>query len=121
MFSSTIITKKEMVRLTMQTPNSTKVKHLIRAAAWIRQRGEVREISEDPVPEETIGILLNILRRDKNISLEDLQNRSGIPVEELIAFEAGMMPRKKIIKILPDLIRALGISSKKSIRNCTSQ
>src|SRR5690606_10148526 len=78
--------KKEMnIRYFKKSIDSQKVDLLIRAAAWIRLRGQIRPISDIPAPEEEIGILFNVMRRRKKLSLEKLANQTGIPMEELIA------------------------------------
>lgn len=82
---------------------------LMRAANWVREGGQVHPISEDPTAEESLGILFNIVRRRKKISLEALSLVSGLTVEELIAFEAGMLPGLRIREILPDLTRGVGM------------
>lgn len=92
------------------SPKSHGVNLLIRTAGWVREKGQVRPISEDPVLEESIGILFNILRRQKKITLENLAKMSGLEIEELIAFEAGLLPRLRVCEILPDLTRSIGIA-----------
>ena len=90
-------------------PDSQLVNHLIRTAEWVRARGQIRPISEDPAPEEQVGILFNILRRRKRISLERLANETDYKIEEIIAFEAGLLKRVKMCEMLPVLAESVGI------------
>jgi hypothetical protein len=91
-------------------PDSQLVNQLIRTADWVRARGQVRPISDDPAPEEQVGILFNIIRRRKNLSLERLASLTGYKIEELIAFEAGLLKRLRICEMLPALAEIVGVN-----------
>lgn len=105
------IVKEKMTKLQHKnSPDSHGVNLLIRTAGWVREKGQVRPISEDPVLEESIGILFNILRRRKKVTLENLAKTSGLEIEELIAFEAGLLPRLRVCEILPDLTGSVGVA-----------
>ena len=109
--------KREMKTLNTKNPiDSHKVNLLIRAAEWIRDRGQIRPISDIPVPEEEIGILFNIIRRRKKVTLEKLANKSGFQMEELIAFEAGLLPRLRVCEMLPELAKRVGINYEDLLR-----
>lgn len=102
--------KEEMKTSTHRnSPDSQPVDQLIRTADWVRARGQIRPVSEDPVLEEQIGILFNILRRRKNITLERLANQTGYRIEELIAFEAGLLKRLRMCEMLPVLAEIVGV------------
>lgn len=104
------ILKEKMIKLQSKNkPVSHGVNLLIRAADWVREKGQVRPISEDPALEESIGILFNIIRRRKKVTLEKLANRSGFPIEELIAFEAGLLPRLRMCEMLTGIAAKAGI------------
>jgi len=96
------------------------VNPLIRAADWVRAKGQIRPISDVPVPEEQIGILFNLIRRRKKFTLEQLARKSGYEIEELIAFEAGLLPRLRMCEIFPDLARNVGFADKKLLQKLQS-
>ena len=101
--------KKEMNTLpTNNSTDSQTVNLLIRTADWVGIRGQVRPVSEVPVPEEEIGILFNIIRRRRKITLENLASTSSFHVEELIAFEAGLLPRLRTCEMFPELAKRVG-------------
>lgn len=107
-----ILCKEEMkTSKSKNTPDSQLVNHLIRTAEWVRTRGRVRPISEDPALEEQVGILFNMIRRRKKISLERLANETDFKIEEIIAFEAGMMKRLRMCEMLPVLAESVGIKN----------
>jgi hypothetical protein len=109
--------KKEMKTSYIKKPmDSRKVNLLISAAEWIRDRGQVRPISDIPVLEEEIGILFNIIRRRKKITLEKLATKSGFQMEELIAFEAGLLPRLRMCEMLPVLAKRVGFAYEDLLR-----
>lgn len=91
-------------------PDSQPVNQLIRTADWVRARGQIRPISDDPAPEENVGILFNIIRRRKNLSLERLASLTGYKIEELIAFEAGLLKRLRMCEMLPALAETVGVN-----------
>lgn len=104
--------KEKMTTLQIKhKPDSHRVNLLVRAAGWVREKGQVRPISEDPVLEESIGILFNIVRRRRKVTLENLEILSGFAMEELVAFEAGLLPRLRMCKMLPNLAKIMGITN----------
>lgn len=86
------------------------VNPLIRAADWVRRKGQIRPISDVPVPEEQIGILFNVIRRRRNLTLERLAKDTGYKMEELIAFEAGLLPRRRMMEMLPTIAKKVGFA-----------
>ena len=82
---------------------------LIRTAQFVHARGEVRPLSDDPVIEECVGILINRMRRRKKISIEEMSDSMGFSEEELIALEGGFLPRKRIAQMLPLVLSRMGI------------
>src|SRR5262245_23888685 len=53
---------KEMKTLKTTNPtDSHSVNRLIRAAKWIREKGQIRPLSDTPELEEEIGILFNVV------------------------------------------------------------
>lgn len=121
--SSMFSRKKEMKSVHGQksTPDLPNVNPLIRAADWVRARGQIRPLSDDPVPEEQIGILFNIVRRRKKLTVERLAERTGYKMEELIAFEAGLLPRRRVLEMLPDLARHVGFAYKELLQTLQQQ
>lgn len=112
LFSKNMYFKEKMT----SPPNSNvicspMVNQLMRAADWVREKGQVRPLSEDPALEESLGILFNVIRRSKKISLERLADRSGFEVGELIAFETGLLSRHRMCEILPKIAEAVGIEA----------
>ncbi|MEW5938924.1 MAG: hypothetical protein AB1750_04625 [Chloroflexota bacterium] len=102
--------KEKMTNLPIRnSTDSPRANLLIRAAEWVREKGQVRPISEVPVLDEYIGILSNVIRRRKRMSLEILAKRSGYEIEELIAFEAGLLPRLRMCIMLPAIAKAAGL------------
>jgi len=98
---------------TSHAKNSTGSQHvslLIRAADWARERGQVRPVSDVPAPEEQIGILFNTIRRREKFTLDKLANKSGFEIEELVAFEAGLLPGLRMCEMLPVLAKSVGFS-----------
>lgn len=105
-----VILKEENISLSDRNPtDSQRVNLLMRAADLVRERGEVRPISDVPVIEESIGILFNQVRRRRKISLERMEQSTGFAVEEIIAFEAGLLPRLRMCEMLPNLAREVGV------------
>jgi hypothetical protein len=109
--------KKEMKTSKTQTPaDSHTVSPYIKAAELVRERGQLRPIGDTPMPEEEIGILFNIVRRRNKVTLEDLALKSGHKVEELMAFEAGFLPRLRMCEMLPGLARNVGIDTEELLQ-----
>jgi hypothetical protein len=103
---------KEELSINVQEPTKELpvVNRLIRTADWVCLRGQIRPISAVPAPEEQIGILINILRRRRRLAVEQLAIRCGYEVEELIAFEAGLVSRRRVLEMLPNLARNVGFA-----------
>jgi hypothetical protein len=85
--------------------DSQNVSPLIRTADWVLARGQIRPISDVPTPEEQVGILFNVIRRRRHLTLERLARKTGYELEELLAFEAGLLPRRRVLEMLPELSR----------------
>lgn len=121
--TSMLSLEKEMKSVYKQKPflDLQNVNPLIRAADWVRTKGQIRPISDDPVPEEQIGILFNIVRRRKNLTVERLAEITGYRMEELIAFEAGMLPRRRMLEMLSDLARHVGFAYKELLQTLQQQ
>jgi len=82
-----------------------------RAAQMFCQNGvEVSPIDAEPTPEEMLGLTIGILRRHKHISHEKFARSIGCSVEELLALEAGLLPKKVILKYLPAIAHATGVN-----------
>ena len=79
------------------------ITRLIRAAELAQKGGSERLFDPDPGPTETLGITFNLLRRRKNIDLEFISYETGYAVEELLAFEGGLLPGKRMLEMLPGL------------------
>jgi hypothetical protein len=84
---------------------------LIRAAELAIQEGNVRSSSPNPTAAEQLGITINILRRQKQRSISWLSRATDYPPEQLIAFEAGVLSNRKMMKMLPDIAQALQLNS----------
>ena len=79
------------------------ITHLIRAAELAQQGGCGLPFDSDPTPTETLGIAFNLLRRRKNIDLDFISYETGYAVEELLGFEGGLLPGKRMLEMLPGL------------------
>lgn len=105
-----MILKEKNISLPYKHPtDSHRVNLLMRAAELVRERGQVRPISDVPVIEESVGIIYNQVRRRRNFSLERLASASGFAIEEIVAFEAGLLPRLRMCEMLPNLAREVGM------------
>ncbi len=87
--------------------NSTQKDYLIRAAALVRKRGIIHQHGPDPTPAECLGITINLLRRRKGISLENISIHTGFLQEECVAFEAGLLPMTRVAQMLPAIAKVL--------------
>jgi hypothetical protein len=63
----------------------------------------------EPTPEEMLGLTVGILRRRNNISRLNFARSIGCSVEELVALEAGLMPKNTMQKYLPAIAQEIGI------------
>ncbi|GAB4400422.1 MAG: hypothetical protein OHK003_26000 [Anaerolineales bacterium] len=89
---------------------------LWKAAQIVRQKGVVDlQLTAEPKPHEILGLTIGMVRRRKQITLNELADKTGFSIEELLAFEAGLLPVKELIKYLPAILREVKIS-RKSIR-----
>ena len=87
---------------------------LIRAAEMSGKKGaQTRQIGEVPTPAEQLGLALGVLRRRKKISVDELANRAGCSPEALIALEAGLLPVDVTGKVLPGVVKAMGIDTRR--------
>lgn len=117
-----VILKEKNISLPDRNPSdSHQVNLLIRAADLVRERGEVRPISDVPVIEESVGIIYNQVRRRRKISLERIARATGFAVEEIVAFEAGLLPRPHMCEMLPNLAREVGVEFESLFPNYRSQ
>lgn len=90
--------------------DNKKAAYLIRAAELALQGGNLRPSGPDPTPAEQLGIRVNILRRQLKKDLEWLGEKSGYGVAELMAFEAGLLPNKKMLEIFSRIAVALDLT-----------
>jgi hypothetical protein len=104
-----ILKEKNISLLDMYPTDSQQVNLLMRAADLVRERGQVRPLSDVPVIEEAVGIFYNQVRRRRKISLERLARDTGFAIEEIIAFETGLLPRLRMCEMLPNLAREVGV------------
>lgn len=109
--------KKENLKKTqLAQDNSPHVNTLIRAAALVHARGEIRPVGEVPLVQEEIGILLNWMRRRKRLSLENLSKNTGISVEEIFALEAGSLPTVRICQLIEQIASEVGIDAENFLK-----
>lgn len=83
---------------------------LIRAAELAMKEGNMRFSSPDPTAAEQLGITINIIRRQKQRSISWVSRATGYLPEQLIAFEAGVLSNRKMLKMLPDIAQALQLN-----------
>ena len=84
---------------------------LIRAAKRARQGGIVRPSSPDPTPAERLGILMNVLRRRENRDLDWVSERTGCALDELVAFEAGLLDHPHMLEVFFAIAIALRVNT----------
>lgn len=83
---------------------------LWKAAQIVRQKGALDlQLTAEPKPHEILGLTIGMVRRRRQITLNELANKTGFSVEELLAFEAGWLPAKELIKYLPAILREVKI------------
>lgn len=83
------------------------------AAQMVRRKGVVDlQPTGELKPHEILGLAIGIVRRRKKITLNELANKTGFSIEELLAFEAGLLPGRELIKYLPAILREVKISRK---------
>lgn len=86
---------------------------LWKAAQVVRQKGgEDFDLIAEPKPHELLGLTIGMIRRRRHITIHELENRTGISIEELLAFEAGLLSVKEMIKYLPIILREVKIHRK---------
>lgn len=86
---------------------------LWKAAQIVRQKGATNlQLLTEPKPHELLGLTIGMARRRRHINLNELANKTGFSVEELLAFEAGLLPVKEMIKYLPAILREVKIPRK---------
>ena len=74
-----------------------------------KNRDETPRSGSEPTPEEMLGLTIGILRRRQNISRPNLAQSIGCSVEELLALEAGLLPKNRMLKYLPVIAHEIGI------------
>ncbi len=65
---------------------------------------------------EDLGLIIGIIRRQKDFSIDELAARITIPPETLLALEAGILPCLQVCEILPSVLVGMDISLKKIAR-----
>lgn len=86
---------------------------LWKAAKLVRQKRAVNlQLIAEPKPHELLGLTIGMVRRRQYIALNELANKTGFSIEELLAFEAGLLPVEELIKYLPAILREVKISNK---------
>lgn len=107
-----------MKKLNASSDNRLEVGFLPAETLWktaqiIRHKAELDlQLNAEPKPHELLGLTIGMLRRRKRISLNELVDKTGFNIEELLAFEAGLLPVKEIIKYLPAILREVKIPRK---------
>ena len=84
-------------------------RQLKRAAQAAGHKDERDLFRDDPLSEERLGIAIGLIRRRKNITIENLAQKAGCELEILIALEAGILEPQTIHNILPRIVDELGI------------
>jgi hypothetical protein len=112
--------EKKDTKTSILSRDSRRVDRLIRTAQFVRARGEVRPLSDDPVMEERVGILISRIRSRKKISIEEMANSTGCSEEELIALEGGFLPRTRMNQMLPVVLSVMGVDMKKLLNQNSS-
>lgn len=83
------------------------------AAHLLRQkRGEDMQINAEPKPHEILALTIGMMRRRRQITLNELANKTGFSIEELLVFESGFLPVRELIKYLPAILREVKISKR---------
>lgn len=86
---------------------------LWKAALIVRRKATGHlQLKAEPKPHELLGLTIGMVRRRKDLSLEELAEKTGFSVEELLAFEAGLLPVGEFIKYLPAILREVKIPRK---------
>lgn len=68
---------------------------LWKAARWIREEKVFLSLMDsEPTTEEVLGLIISISRRQKKISHIQLTRKIGCSLDELMALEAGALPRE---------------------------
>ena len=62
---------------------------------------------------EDLGLIIGIIRRQKNFSMDELAAHVNIPPEALLALEAGILSCSQVCETLPSVLTGMGISLKK--------
>ena len=62
---------------------------------------------------EDLGLVIGVIRRQKDLSIDELGIRINIPSEVLLALETGILPCLQVCEILPSLLAGMDISLKK--------
>lgn len=89
---------------------------LWKAAQIVRQKGAFDlQLTAEPKPHEILGLTIGMVRRRRQITLHELATKTGCSIEELLAFESGLLPIKEMIKYLPAILREVKIP-KRSIQ-----
>ncbi len=101
--------EKGEIRETPKPPmdEQQKISALIGAARLAPKRGCYYQPGPNPNPREQLGIRVNILRRQKQKTLIYISEKTGYPLRELVAFEAGVLTEVKMLEMLPEILSAL--------------
>jgi len=84
-----------------------------RTAQLLRQKGVLNvQLNAEPKPHELLALTIGMVRRRRQITLNELANKTGFSMEELLAFEAGLLPANELKKYLPAILREVKISRK---------
>lgn len=84
---------------------------VIEAARQARLLGAERLPGPNPTPGEHLGIRINMLRRRKNKNLIWMNEKTGYPLSDLMAFEAGILSDRQMLAMLPGVLAALDINA----------
>lgn len=84
-----------------------KIITLIGAARLASQRGCYHQPGPNPTPIEQMGIRVNILRRQKQKTLTFVSEKTGYRLDELVAFEAGVLTETRMLEMLPEILSVL--------------
>ncbi len=101
--------EKGEIRETPKPPmdEQQKISALIGAARLAPKRGCYYQPGPNPNPREQLGIRVNILRRQKQKTLIYISQKTGYQLDELAAFEAGVLTEVKMLEMLPEILSAL--------------
>lgn len=103
--------KKRQIRIDKLSKEMHPTQRIVRAVKFAEHK-KTQPLSAS-LPKEELGLLIWVIRRQQQSSLDRFAASLNISPETLIALEAGILPGPRLCEILPAILDKMGVSLSK--------